>query len=513
MSTTKKAATFTRVDCLTILRGQQYTLNSLCSDRLLIYIVEGTGWLSHFDVVEELKGGMTKLVRTSEVITAVSKLTIYKLDMGEDLLSSLTITDGFCFAEVAQVKILPTWKELLKLQQATSISEKCRYYQLIWSLFEVVTDQSAVDGIEEVAIYIKQHLYESVSIGELSMKVGMTPTSFTRAFKKKMNLTPKEYMNKERVRRSKELLIQGTDMTLKEIAHQIGLQDEFYFSRFFKKHVGIPPAEFIKRREKKVAVVSQLFLQDCLVALGIQPVAAPAYPTTYPLTKGIPSYLVEELEGTYLLNAEKPFNRDEIIQSHPDVIIKTVLHPSNEQSSLWTQQTNLISIPQHSNWEGYLKELALLFGMEYKVKRIIGEIEQLEDNLKRCLSSKMRNGEWVIIWIRENEIRLYGRNHHAFVQFFYQTLGFTPHPSVPESYYVTISLEELCNINPDYILILWSHECDVQKITSTEQWKRLKASEQKKVFFPNSLEWDPWGPLGRKHMIHDFYQFFTKHVE
>ena len=38
------------------------------------------------------------------------------------------------------------------------------------------------------------------------------------------------------------------DMTVKETAIQVGYHDPFYFSRIFKKYMGISPAEYKKQK-------------------------------------------------------------------------------------------------------------------------------------------------------------------------------------------------------------------------------------------------------------------------
>ena len=50
---------------------------------------------------------------------------------------------------------------------------------------------------------------------------------------------------REAVDRAKELLA-TTDMKLWEIAEETGFSDQFYFSRQFKKHTGMPPAFYAK---------------------------------------------------------------------------------------------------------------------------------------------------------------------------------------------------------------------------------------------------------------------------
>ena len=46
-----------------------------------------------------------------------------------------------------------------------------------------------------------------------------------------------------RMMRAKQLLA-NSDMSIKEIANQVGFNDNMYFSRAFKKHFGINPTDF-----------------------------------------------------------------------------------------------------------------------------------------------------------------------------------------------------------------------------------------------------------------------------
>ena len=54
-----------------------------------------------------------------------------------------------------------------------------------------------------------------------------------------------QYLAWVRINRAKELLA-TTDMKLWEIAEETGFSDQFYFSRQFKKHTGMPPAFYAK---------------------------------------------------------------------------------------------------------------------------------------------------------------------------------------------------------------------------------------------------------------------------
>ncbi|KHF40105.1 transcriptional regulator [Halalkalibacter okhensis] len=374
----------------------------------------------------------------------------------------------------------------------------------------MLTDPSEIDEMDEIIEIMRSDLSNPYTICQLAEKVNMNPTSFTRAFKKRMGISPKEFLIAERIRAAKELMLQNKGITTKEVALKVGMQDEFYFSRLFKQKAGSPPSVYMKRAEERIAIVSQMFLQDHLLALGIQPVAAPAYPSAYPKSRGVPRYLEKDLEGTHLLNAEQVFQPEEILLTQPDRILKTSLHNGQIQSLLLPHEQIVEHIPFKTNWNEYLREIAQLVGRERKVEQIEREIERLEKAVRDELCPLTKRGKWAVIWVRRKEIRLYGYQDHALLDLLYQKLGFEPHYHLPKSGYQVVSVEQLAQLHCDKLLILWSHECDVWKLAQTREWKMMKAVQDQEVYFPNSQEWDPWGPLGRKKILTEFATTFQR---
>lgn len=58
---------------------------------------------------------------------------------------------------------------------------------------------------------------------------------------------PRRLIN-ERLSREAARLLTTTALSVGEIAHRLGFDDEAYFSRFFRKHNGLPPRAYRKRR-------------------------------------------------------------------------------------------------------------------------------------------------------------------------------------------------------------------------------------------------------------------------
>lgn len=493
-----------RISRVSLREGQCEAFNEDQNQYYLLYVSSGSGIFVSGERVSKAEEGKSYFLNDAGKLTSSASdlLTVYLLSWPKEKDTISEFLRGL-LAEQSPVKMMALWEELRKWNKEKTISARCRFQSLLWEMLSVLTDEAEVDRMEEAAELLRTNLSKPLTVSELAAKMNMSPVSFSRAFRKRTNMTPKEFLNAERMKTAKELMLQKKGITAKEVALQIGLQDEFYFSRLFKSKEGLPPSLFMKRAKERIAVVSQLFLQDHLLALGVQPVAAPSYPSLYPTSNGVPSYLQQELEGTKLLNAEKPFRPEDILLTQPDRIIKTPLHNNQLQNVLLSQQEHVHHMPFKQDWREYFYEIASMVGCESRAELIDKEIQCLECKVRDELCPLTKNGNWAVIWIRPEEIRLYGQGNHALLDLLYQGLGFQPHPDLHEEGYRIVSLKDIATLNPDKLLILWSHERDVWRSAHTPEWNEIRAVQFEEVYFPDSHEWDPWGPLGRKRMLEE----------
>ncbi|MFD2214777.1 helix-turn-helix domain-containing protein [Metabacillus endolithicus] len=498
-----------KLDMMKIRDGGMEFIHVMNGHISLIYIASGHGFIVRNGEQEPLKEGKSYFLTEDcqFLSTAPELLTVYKLSWDKKV-KELSNILSIRLADQLPAKMVSLWDEAIRLQKGESLSAQCRFQSAIWTILSFLTDYAEVDQIEETMELIRKNVASPYSVATLAEKVNMTPNSFARAFKKRVGMSPKEFLIEERIQTAKALMLQNKGITTKDVAMKIGLQDEFYFSRLFKQKVGEAPTVFMKKSKERIAVVSQMFLQDHLLALGIQPVAAPFYPSVYPSSNGLPSHLEHHLQGTRLLNAEKMFKPEDILQSQPDRIFKTPLHNGEVQAVLLSHQQKVQHISLKTEWNAYFREIASLLGKENMVDKIEHEICCLESKVKDELCPLTRKGNWAVIWIRQNEIRLYGHSDHACFDLLYQKLGFEPHPDLPTSGYRVLTVEDLAALNIDKLLILWSHEKDVWKVVQSKEWKNIKAVKNREIYYPKSHEWDPWGPIGRKHMLLQFSSSF-----
>ncbi len=106
-------------------------------------------------------------------------------------------------------------------------------------------------SIVNVAIgHINKHFTEEVTLNDIATYVNLSPQHFSKIFKEATGFGYVEWVNNLRITKAREL-INTTDKTIKEICFIVGYNDPNYFSRIFKKYVGISPTDYMLEREKQ----------------------------------------------------------------------------------------------------------------------------------------------------------------------------------------------------------------------------------------------------------------------
>ena len=98
-------------------------------------------------------------------------------------------------------------------------------------------------GIRSVADYINDHYAEELSLETLSAICGLSPSYFTRAFKKMYDCSPSAYISMVRISNAK-VLLETTLHSVKEIARKVGYNRSSTFCDAFKKETEMTPNEY-----------------------------------------------------------------------------------------------------------------------------------------------------------------------------------------------------------------------------------------------------------------------------
>lgn len=115
---------------------------------------------------------------------------------------------------------------------------------------------------DELVLLAQTHLRENANtpptINKLADQLGVSTRTLNRRFKEAVGITPLEYLQNIRMESARELLSQ-TNLTVGEIAWQLGFQDAGYFSRLFLRHRGLSPLAYrqaVRPKQFEVTVSS-----------------------------------------------------------------------------------------------------------------------------------------------------------------------------------------------------------------------------------------------------------------
>jgi AraC family transcriptional regulator len=87
---------------------------------------------------------------------------------------------------------------------------------------------------------LSANLEGTISLTEVAAECGLSPGHFARAFTQSMGLSPHRWLQEQRVKRAKALLVEA-QLPLAEVAKLSGFADQSHFTRVFSKAIGTSP--------------------------------------------------------------------------------------------------------------------------------------------------------------------------------------------------------------------------------------------------------------------------------
>ena len=112
----------------------------------------------------------------------------------------------------------------------------------------VITDRDE-QLIKKVMTWLEDNVMDAdVTVDQLAQYVGMGRTSMYNKIKGLTGKSPVEMIQEFRLEKATYYLRSG-QYSVSETSYKVGFSDPGYFSRTFKKHFGITPAEYIKQNK------------------------------------------------------------------------------------------------------------------------------------------------------------------------------------------------------------------------------------------------------------------------
>lgn len=96
--------------------------------------------------------------------------------------------------------------------------------------------------INKIQEYIEEHIFDYIYISDLADMCNLSESRFKHFFKEVVGIPPAEYIIRRKIKKAEELL-DKTELTIKNIAYDLGFSSPSYFSTVFKQYTGYSPTK------------------------------------------------------------------------------------------------------------------------------------------------------------------------------------------------------------------------------------------------------------------------------
>lgn len=138
---------------------------------------------------------------------------------------------------------------LFGMRRATSVKElETAFAAPIYRAMEQLVEEVKLQNSKPVRMaiqYLEEYYAKPIKLEDVAGAIGLNPAYFSNIFKRETGENFTDFLMNYRIERAKELLREG-HLNINEIACKIGYSDNRYFSKLFKKVVGIKPSDYRK---------------------------------------------------------------------------------------------------------------------------------------------------------------------------------------------------------------------------------------------------------------------------
>ena len=221
------------------------------------YVIDGEGAIQHGDYITKVSKGDFFILHPNTFHHYYSsrkqpwKKIFLLIDCDTSLLDAL-----FDIYKLKDIVFLSQTNTDFGLEKIFSLIKNdngdihTKFEQLVFILISniakyVKTNASDNSTMNLAKQFIDRRIYTRIPVQEVAAYVNLHPKYFSRTFKKTFEISPIEYITKKKIEQSL-LLLDRTQMSVKQISDALAFNDTAHFSNSFKRNMGMTVSEYRK---------------------------------------------------------------------------------------------------------------------------------------------------------------------------------------------------------------------------------------------------------------------------
>jgi AraC-like DNA-binding protein len=113
--------------------------------------------------------------------------------------------------------------------------------------WDFLNEPAEPDFVQAAKKLVEKNMTGRIELPDMAKAAGLSVSRFAHVFRKHTGIAPVEYLRRRRMEFARSLLL-STPLAIKEIAERSGCADQYVFSKMFKRIMGVPPGLLRKAR-------------------------------------------------------------------------------------------------------------------------------------------------------------------------------------------------------------------------------------------------------------------------
>jgi iron complex transport system substrate-binding protein len=272
---------------------------------------------------------------------------------------------------------------------------------------------------------------------------------------------------------------------------------------------GIVGETCIPLTPQRIVALHQVTLGN-LLTLGIKPVGSVSDYSTEQLNQ-LPEYLGSKTEGIKFIGEVTQPSLEATLLLKPDLIIDAGYYLGNYPLIEKIAPTVTAEWIGPISWRNYFDFIVDLLGKQEEAQQAWKHYHQRVDELRAALGDRYQEKKISVILTYSGQI--YSDVKDSFTDFIIKSVGLKrideQNIKAPPYGVITIPAEEIERIDGDIILVVVSSEKDqklIEQLTQKPLWQKLRAVQQKHVYFVSDSVWKGSNLLAAEKAIDDLFR-------